>query len=379
MSRMVPDGIYLDADGLAEIDLGNGTNYNPQEALNMFFQTGSIIGRSFTSDGDMNPGKVPIQEITSGNGGAKMQSLIQTYNYYLQMIRDTTGLNEARDGSMPDKNALVGVQKLAAANSNTATRHILQAGLYLTQEVAEALSLRISDIVEYSPTRDAFIQQIGAHNVATLEEIKDLHLYDFGIFLELMPDEEEKQMLENNIQVALSKQNIELEDAIDLREIKNIKLANQLLKIRRKKKQDKDQQVQQQNIQAQSQANQQAQQAAAQSEIQKNQANMELEMQLEQMKSQLESQRQAEEVKYKKELMEVEFNYNLKLKQMESETLKNNEAEKENRKDERTRIQATQQSELIEQRNSGNTPKNFESASNDILGGGFDLSSFDPR
>jgi len=379
MSRMVPDGIYLDADGLAEIDLGNGTNYNPQEALNMFFQTGSIIGRSFTSDGDMNPGKVPIQEITSGNGGAKMQSLIQTYNYYLQMIRDTTGLNEARDGSMPDKNALVGVQKLAAANSNTATRHILQAGLYLTQEVAEALSLRISDIVEYSPTRDAFIQQIGAHNVATLEEIKDLHLYDFGIFLELMPDEEEKQMLENNIQVALSKQNIELEDAIDLREIKNIKLANQLLKIRRKKKQDKDQQVQQQNIQAQSQANQQAQQAAAQSEIQKNQANMELEMQLEQMKSQLESQRQAEEVKYKKELMEVEFNYNLKLKQMESETLKDNEAQKENRKDERTRIQATQQSELIEQRNSGNTPKNFESASNDILGGGFDLSSFDPR
>ena len=379
MSRMVPDGIYLDADGLAEIDLGNGTNYNPQEALNMFFQTGSIIGRSFTSDGDMNPGKVPIQEITSGNGGAKMQSLIGTYNYYMQMIRDATGLNEARDGTMPDKNALVGVQKLAAANSNTATRHILQAGLYLTSEVAEQISLRVSDILEYSPTKDAFIQQIGAHNVATLEEIKELHLYDFGIFLELQPDEEEKQMLENNIQVALSKENIELEDAIDLREIKNIKLANQLLKIRRKKKQDKDQLRQQQNMQMQSQTNQQAAQAAAQAEIQKNQANMELEMQLEQMKSQLESQRQAEEVKYKKELMEVEFNYNLKLKQMESEANTMKETEKENRKDERTRIQATQQSELIEQRNTGNTPKNFESAGNDILGGGFDLGSFEPR
>ena len=177
MSRLVPDGVYLDADGLAEIDLGNGTNYNPQEALNMFFQTGSVIGRSFTADGDMNPGKVPIQEISSGSGGAKMQSLIGTYNYYLQMIRDVTGLNEARDGSTPDKNALVGVQKLAAANSNTATRHILQAGLFLTSEVAECLSLRISDILEYSPTRDAFIQQIGVHNVATLEEMKDLHLY----------------------------------------------------------------------------------------------------------------------------------------------------------------------------------------------------------
>ena len=183
MSRMIPDGVYLDADGIAEVDLGNGTNYNPQEALNMFFQTGSVIGRSLTSDGDMNPGKVPIQEIASGSGGAKMQSLIANYNYYLQMIRDVTGLNEARDGSTPDKNALVGVQKIAAANSNTATRHILQSGLFLTAETAECLSLRISDIIEYSPTKDAFIQSIGVHNVATLEELENLHIHDFGIFI----------------------------------------------------------------------------------------------------------------------------------------------------------------------------------------------------
>ena len=272
MARMVPDGVYLDADGLAEVDLGNGTNYNPQEALNMFFQTGSVIGRSFTSEGDMNPGKVPIQEIQSGNGGAKLQSLIGTYNYYLQMIRDVTGLNEARDGSMPDKNALVGVQKLAAANSNTATRHILQAGLFLTAEVAECLSLRISDILEYSPTADAFIQSIGAHNVATLGEMSELHLYDFGIFLELQPDEEEKMLLENNIQMAIQQKTIELEDAIDLREIKNIKLANQVLKIRRQKKMERDRQLQMENIQAQTQSNAQAAQQAAQIEMQKNNA-----------------------------------------------------------------------------------------------------------
>ena len=269
MSRMVPDGVYLDADGLAEVDLGNGTNYNPQEALNMFFQTGSVIGRSFTSDGDMNPGKVPIQEITSGSGGNKMQALIGNYNYYLQMIRDVTGLNEARDGSMPDKNALVGVQKLAAANSNTATRHILQAGLFLTAETCECLSLRISDIIEYSPTKDAFLQAIGGHNLATLGEMSGLHLYDFGIFLELMPDEEEKAVLENNIQMALQQKSIDLEDAIDVREIRNVKLANQVLKIRRKKKQERDQMVQQQNIQAQAEANAQAQQVAAQAEVQK--------------------------------------------------------------------------------------------------------------
>ena len=379
LSRMVPDGVYLDADGLAEIDLGNGTNYNPQEALNMFFQTGSVIGRSFTSEGDQNPGKVPIQEIQSGSGGQKMQSLIGTYNYYMQMIRDVTGLNEARDGSMPDKNALVGVQKLAAANSNTATRHILQAGVFLTSKVAESLSLRISDIIEYSPTKNAFIQAIGAHNVATLEEMSNLHLYDFGIFIELQPDEEERAMLENNIQMALQQQIIELADAIDLREVKNVKLANQLLKLRREKKLAKDQQIQQQNIQAQSQANMQAQQAAAEMEMQKQQAMMQAEGQLEQMKAQLDAQKQAQEVEYKKELMQLEFQMNMQLKQVETDGVKNKEKEKEDRKDERTKIQATQQSEMIDQRNNQKPPKNFESAGNDILGGGFDLGSFDPR
>jgi len=378
MARMVPDGVYLDADGLAEVDLGNGTNYNPQEALNMFFQTGSVIGRSFTSEGDMNPGKVPIQEITSGSGGNKMQALIGNYNYYLQMIRDVTGLNEARDGSTPDKNALVGVQKLAAANSNTATRHILQAGLYLTAETAECLSLRISDIIEYSPTKDAFIQAIGVHNVATLEEMSELHLYDFGIFIELQPDEEEKGLLENNIQMALQQKSIELEDAIDLREIRSVKLANQLLKIRRKKKQERDRQLQLENIQAQSQSNTQAAQAAAQVEMQKDQALNAGKAELMQMQAQVDSQKMMQEVQMKKELMALEFQYNMQLKGVEVSGMKEREKQKEDRKDERTKIQATQQSEMIEQRNSGKPPKNFESAGNDILGGGFDLGSFDP-
>ncbi len=377
LARMVPDGVYLDADGLAEVDLGNGTNYNPQEALNMFFQTGSIIGRSLNSDGDMNPGKVPIQEIASGNGGAKMQSLIQTYNYYLQMIRDVTGLNEARDASTPDKHALVGIQKMAAANSNTATRHILQSGLFLTAQTAECLSLRISDILEYSPTKDAFIQAIGAHNVGTLEEMQDLYLYDFGIFIELSPDEEEKALLENNIQQALSKNSIELEDAIDVREIKNLKLANQVLKIRRKKKINSDQKIAQQNMRQQAQVNAQSAQQAAQAEVQKNQALTQSKVQLEQAENQLQIQRMYEEAKIKKDLMNHEFQLNLQLKQLEVDALKNKETMKEDRKDERTRIQVSQQSELIEQRNNQGSPKKFESE-NDSLGG-FDLGSFEPR
>ena len=379
LSKMMPDGVYMDADGLAEIDLGNGTNYNPQEALNMFFQTGSVIGRSFTSEGDMNPGKVPIQPLQTGAGGQKLQTLIQTYNYYLQMIRDVTGLNEARDGSMPDSRALVGVQKLAAANSNTATRHILDAGLFLTAETAECLSLRISDIIEYHPAAEAFIQKIGGHNVGILNELSELHLHDFGISLTLMPDEEEKQLLENNIQTALSAGLIDLDDAIDIREVRNLKQANQLLKLRRKKKQERDQMMQQQNMQAQAQANAQAQQVAAQAAMQKEQVGMQTKAQLEQIKGQIEQERMKAEVAAKKELMELEFQYNLKLKGMETEAAKSNAQQKEDRKDERTKIQASQQSQLIEQRQKQAPPKNFESGGNDIMGGGFGLGTFDPK
>ena len=379
LQRMIPDGVYLDADGINEVDLGNGTNYNPQEALNMFFQTGSIIGRSFTQEGDMNPGKVPIQEVQTGSGGQKLQTLISTYNYYLQMIRDVTGLNEARDGSTPDARALVGVQKMAAANSNTATRHILDAGLYLTRETAECLSLRISDILEYHPAKESFIQKIGGFNVATLDEMKDLHLHDFGIFLALTPDDEEKQLLENNVQQALSAGLIDLSDAIDIREVKNLKLANQLLKVRQKKRQERVQQEQQANIQAQAQANAQAQQVAAQAEVQKDQALFQTKSQLEQLKGQIEQQRISVEVGAKKELMALEFQYNMQLKGIEVDNARAKEKEIEDRKDKRTRIQGTQQSEMISQRKNDTPPTNFESGGNDTMGGGFGLGAFDPR
>jgi len=378
LSRMVPDGVYLDADGLAEVDLGNGTNYNPQEALNMYFQTGSVIGRSMTQDGEFNNGRVPIQELRAGSGGSKIQSLIQSYNYYLQMMRDVTGLNEARDGSAPDRNALVGLQKLAAANSNTATRHILQAGLYLTLKTAEAISLRISDILEFSNTKNSFIQSLGKIDVATLTEIKELHIHDFGIFLELSPDEEEKQLLENNIQMAISQKQIELEDAIDVREIRNLKLANQLLKLRRKQKFERDRQIQMENIQAQSQANAQSAQAGAAAEIQKQQGIAESKVQIAQAQSQFDIAKLEREAQIKKELMEFEFQLNMKLKEQENQVINNKEKYKEDRKDKRTKIQASQQSELIDQRKSGKPPKNFESAGFDNLGG-FGLEQFDPR
>ena len=378
LARVVPDGVYLDMDGLAEVDLGNCTKYNPAEALNMYFQTGSIVGRSLTQDGELNRGKVPIQELQSSSGMAKIQSLIQTYQYYLQMIRDTTGLNEAVDGSAPDKNALVGLQKIAAANSNTATRHILKALMYITIRNAENISLRINDALQFPLTREALINSISTFNVNTLEEIESICMHDFGIFLELEPDEEEKAQLEQNIQIALKAGGIDLEDAIDIREISNIKLANQLLKLKRKEKAKEVQAQTQANIQAQAQANAKASEAAALAEVQKQQALADTKLQLEQAKSDFEIQRMEREALIKKQLMAEEFNYNIQLAQAraENETLK--EKEIEDRKDERIRIQGTQQSELIDQRKNDLLPKNFESAGFDNLDG-FGLEQFEPR
>ena len=367
LSRMVPDGVFLDVDGLAEVDLGNGTNYNPAEALNMYFQTGSILGRSLTQEGDPNRGKVPIQELQTSSGGAKMQSLIQTYQYYLQMMRDVTGLNEARDGSVPDKNSLVGLQKLAAANSNTATKHIVQASLYLSAKVAENISLRISDALEYPLTKEALNSSISSYNVGTLEDMYQLNLYEFGIYLELVPDEEEKQQLEQNIQVALQSGSIYLEDAIEIRQIHNLKLANQVLKIKRKKKQLTDQQAQQANIQAQAQANAEASERSALAEMQKQQALAQTELQIEKGKSEFAINKMQQEAQINQRMMELKFMYDKQLKQMEVDAMAAKEQLIEDRKDKRTKLAGSQQSEMISQRQQDGPPINFDAKYSDLL------------
>jgi len=370
LSRTVPDGVFVDVDGLAEVDLGNGTNYNPAEALNMYFQTGSIVGRSMTQDGDLNHGKVPIQELNSSSGLQKIQALIQTYEYYLKMIRDVTGLNEARDGTMPDKDALVGLQKLAAAQSNVATRHILQASLFLTLRACENICLRVADSIQFDLLKESLISSISLYNVETLAEIENIHNCDFGLYLELEPDEEDKALLEQNIQMALQQQTITLSDAIDIRDVHNLTLANQLLKLRQKQKAEEDQKRQQQMMEAQAQANAKAAEQAAMAEVQKKQALAQTELQIEQGKSQFDLQKLQTEGEIKKQLMTMQFEFDKQLKAMEIQQMQQKEADIENRKDKRTQMQASQQSQLIEQRRNNSLPINFEVADeNDVLAG----------
>ncbi len=377
INRTVPDGVFIDADGLNEVDLGTGAAYNPEDALRLYFQTGSVIGRSFTQDGEFNNARVPITQLTSNSGAAKTQMLIANYNHYLDMIRSVTGLNEARDGSTPDPNSLVGVQKLAALNSNTATRHILEGGLYIYKTLSEALTYRVADILEYSDFKEDFINKIGRFNVSILNEIKDLYIYDFGIFIEISPDEEQKAQLEGNIQMALSKGDINLEDAIDIREIKNLKLANQLLKLKRVKKQERQEQSEMQKQQMTAQMQMQSQQMASQTAMQKIQLETEAKMQLKQAEVAFEIQLLERQSELKSQLMAEEFSYNQQLNGMEVESLSAREKERETAKAKRISQQNTEQSKLIDQRKNNLPPLSFESNEDSL--DGFDLGEFDPR
>tara|TARA_R110002167_G_scaffold353909_1_gene567409 strand:+ start:4733 stop:7168 length:2436 start_codon:yes stop_codon:yes gene_type:complete len=377
IAKVVPDGVFIDADGLNEVDLGTGAAYNPEDALRLYFQTGSVIGRSYTQDGEFNNARVPIQQLTSSSGASKLQMLTGSYNHYLDMIRAVTGLNEARDGSTPDSNALVGVQKLAALNSNTATRHILEGGLYLYKSLAQALTYRVADILEYSDFKEDFINKIGKYNVNILGEISDLYIYDFGIFVEISPDEEQRQQLEQNIQIALSKGDINLEDAIDIRELRNLKLANQLLKMKRIKKQDREEkmQIQQQSMVADQQ--QQSQQIAAQSAMQKIQAETQGKIQVKQAETAFDIEKLKNEASLKVELMDKEFSLQMQLKGVEVNAIKDKEVLKEDAKSQRISQQSTQQSKLIEQRKNNLPPVNFESNEDSL--DGFDFAEFNPR
>ena len=377
IARTVPDGVYIDADGLNEVDLGTGASYDPSDALRLYFQTGSVVGRSYTQDGEYNQGKVPIQQLTSSSGASKTQMLIANYNHYLGMIRSVTGLNEARDGSTPSPDALVGVQKLAALNSNTATRHILDGSLYIYRSLSEALTYRIADILEYADFKEDFINKIGKYNVSILGEISDLYIYDFGVFIELSPDEEQKAMLEQNIQMALSKQDINLEDAIDIREIKNLKLANQLLKVKRLAKQERDDKMAMQKQAMTAQQQLKSQEMAAQTAMQKIELETQSKMKVKQAEVAFEIERQKAEAQLKSNLMQQEFNYNLQMHGMTEQSLSNREDSREKAKSNRISQQNTEQSKLISQRKNNLPPQNFESNEDSL--DGFDLSEFSPR
>jgi hypothetical protein len=255
---------------------------------------------------------------------------------------------------------------MAANQSNIATKHINQASLYLALRICENISLKMVDVLSFPLTHKALLESVSVYNAKTLSEISNLNLHDFGIFLELEPEEEEQQMLEQNVQIALQGGGIDLEDAIDIRQIKNIKLANQLLKQKRKKKIKRDQEQQKQIIASQGEAQAKTAEKVALAEVQKQQALTEQKVSIEQAKSQFELQRMQTEMQIKSQILAQEFEYQKQLAQMKIGKEDNKEQQVEDRKDKRVKLQGTQQSQLINQRQNDSGPVDFEGAGEDL-------------
>ena len=375
--RVVPDGQFIDVDGLVGINLGKGNAYTVEDAMNMYFQTGSVVGRSSTTGGEFNNGKVPIQEIRHSSGQDKISSLWNSIQISMDMIASVTGINQAIDGSNPDKNSLVGIQKMAAYSSNVATRHILEGSMFITRELAKCISIRISDILQFSDMKEDLINKISAKNVESLESIKKLHLHDFAINIELVPDDEERAKLESDISLEIQQGNLGVEDKYAILNIKNMRLASKYLSVRKDKRMKERQEQKMQEIQAQTQSNMQSSQAASQSKAQLIELESQGKASVEQAKIAGEIDKLKAEVEMKLMLMEKEFNYQMQLKGIEVDGMKTKESMKEDRKDERTKLQASQQSKMIEQRKKDLPAMTFESNEDSL--DGFSLSEFEPR
>lgn len=374
LQMTLPDGQFIDVDGLMDIDLGDGGKYTPTEAFDMFMTTGSIFGRSSTYGGEFNNAKVPIQEIRTSSSADKLAAFERQYAFNIQMLKDVTGLTRM-DGNQPDKDSLVGLQKLAAYNSNEATKHILMASNFVTKRLAELTSIRISDVLEFSETKDDFIRKIGSGSVTNLEYFKDMHLRDFAIYLEMSPDEEDKAKLEQDIQIEIKNGFLGVEDKIDILNISNLKYANEILKIRKKKYIKEQQERKMQEIEAQKKANIESSQASAQSRLQEKQTELQGESQLESLKFQNDMAKMDKEYGYKMKIEELKGMLDMPKKDKEFQSQMDKERMKEDRKDERSVKEKTMESKITEQRQKEGSAIDFD-VEDDMLKE-FDLSEFD--
>jgi len=346
IAKAKPDGIIIDVEGLENVDLGRGGDLQPLEIQDIYEQTGVFYYRSKNPEGGFqNP---PVRQID--NSIRNINELIALYNHYLRMIRDATGINEVADGTTPKGEALVGVNQMAMAAANNALYDVTNASMILYRKVCEDIIKCLQILPSQSVLYSVYEKAIGKTNMEVLNSFKDLPMYNFGIRVLSDLSDKDRQYLEQNIQIALGQREIDLEDAIAIRNIKDVDQAERLLIIRRKKRIAKQQEMQQMNIQAQAQANAQASQVAAQAEVQKQQALVQLEMQKKQMEYQLKSQLAQLEHQMRMELEKMKGEFGVMEQQIESRVISDREAMKEDRKDGRVKKQAVEQSKLISQR-----------------------------
>jgi hypothetical protein len=346
IAKAKPDGLIIDIEGLENVQLGKGGELQPLELHDIYEQTGVFYYRSKNPEGGFqNP---PVREI--GNSIRNINELIGLYNHYLRLIRDTTGINEAMDASSPKGDSLVGVRQQAIAAGNNAIYDITNAAMMLFKKVCQDIVKCIQIIPDDSVLMKVYQNAIGDTNMKVLSSFSDLPMYNFGVQVYKEMEDEEKQYLEQNIQVALSQKEIDLEDAIAIRDLKDINQAERLLIVRRKKRMKEQQQMAMQNSQMQAQQAQQAAMSASQARQQEMQMEAQLKSQEMQMKNQLEAQLEGVKHEFRKEIELIRAQATLGFKTDDQEFKEKIEVLKEDRKDDRVDKQAAKQSKLISQR-----------------------------
>lgn len=362
IAKAKPDGLIIDIEGLENVQLGKGGELQPLDLHDIYEQTGVFYYRSKNPEGGFqNP---PVREI--GNSIRNINELIGLYNHYLRMIRDTTGINEMMDASTPKGDTLVGVQQNAIAAGNNAIYDITNASMVLYKKVCEDIVKCIQILPSDSVLYRVYENAIGKENMSVLSSFSELPMYNFGVQVVKEMEDQDRAYLEQNIQMSLQQKELDIEDAIAIRNMKDVNQAERLLVVRRKKRMAKQQEMAMQNSQMQAQQAQQAAQAASQAKMQEMQMGAQLEAQQLQLKSQLEAQLEQVKHQFRKEIELIKAQATLGFRTEEQEFKEKLEVLKEDRKDDRVKKQSAEQSKLLSQRQGkrGELPESGDSVDN---------------
>ena len=346
IAKAKPDGLIIDIEGLENVQLGKGGELQPLDLHDIYEQTGVFYYRSKNPEGGFqNP---PIREI--GNSIRNINELIGLYNHYLRLIRDSTGINEVMDASSPNSEALVGVREQAIKASNNATYDVTNCSMLLFKRVCDDIVRCLQIVPKGSKVFDSYANAIGETNMKVLSSFGDLSMFNFGVKVVKEMEDAEKMQLEQMIQISLGQKEIDLEDAMAIRDLKDVNQAERLLMLRRKKRMMETAQRAQQEQQMAAQMQQQQMQASAQMESQKAQMEAQIEMQKIQAKAQAEIMVAQATHELRKEIENIKIQASLGFKTDDKEFREKLEVIKEDRKDDRVKKQAVQQSKLMSQR-----------------------------
>ena len=369
IAKAKPDGLIIDIEGLENVQLGKGGDLQPLELHDIYEQTGVFYYRSKNPEGGFqNP---PVREI--GNSIRNVNELIGLYNHYLKMIRDATGVNEMMDASTPKGDTLVGVQQSAIAAGNNAIYDITNASMILFKKVCEDIVKCLQILPSESVIYQVYENAVGKENMSVLSSFNDLPMYNFGVQVVKEMEDQDRAYLEQNIQISLQQKELDIEDAIAIRSMKDVNQAERLLVIRRKKRMAAQQQMAQQNSQQQAQIQQASAQATSQAKMQELQMEAQLESQKLQLQAQLEAQLEEVKHQFRKEIEIIKAQATLGFKEDDKNFKEKLDVLKEDRKDDRVKKQAVEQSKLMSQRNGqrGELPESADSVDdivNSLLG-----------